>query len=54
MSGLVLAGLLRLGDPVSILLGDLLRVLDGLLRELVGMLCSLLVDLAVLDTVLCF
>ena len=54
MSGLGLAGLVRLGDPVSILLRDLLGVLDGLLRELVGMLCSLLVDLAVLHTVLGF
>ena len=52
MSGLVLAGLLRLGDPVSILLLEGLRVLDGRLGELVGILCSLLIDLAVLYTVL--
>ena len=54
MSGLGLAGLVRLGEPVSILLRDLLGVLDRLLGELVGMLYPFLVDLAVLHTVLCF
>ena len=44
--------MIRLGLSVSILLRDLLGVLDGLVREPVGMLNSLLVDLTVLHTVL--